>query len=343
MAKIHFLNVDEGDCSIIQHDNGHVTMIDICCGNIKEEPRSFEAFIKEAADAVRGNFNQKAHPTNPIKYLQELNITSIFRYIQTHPDMDHMDGLNNLFNNFSILNFWDTENTKTQDFDENGKSGRYLKIDWDCYQLIRKQTDNPKTLFLYDGDARKYFARDDKGNLVDDYLKILAPTHKLLKDAEKVKNWNDSSYVVLYCVHNRIILLCGDADEKTITHLIQNHKQEISNIDILIAPHHGRDSGKDFTFLDVMKPKLTLVGNALSQHLAYDKWDDRGLKYITNNQCGNILIDTYNTDGDMLISCSNKIFADKYNQNHWKHNALNDENNHNYWKLVLLEKINNVK
>ena len=27
MAKIHFLNVDEGDCSIIQHDNGNVTMI----------------------------------------------------------------------------------------------------------------------------------------------------------------------------------------------------------------------------------------------------------------------------------------------------------------------------
>ena len=26
MAKIHFLNVDEGDCSIIQHDNGKVTM-----------------------------------------------------------------------------------------------------------------------------------------------------------------------------------------------------------------------------------------------------------------------------------------------------------------------------
>ena len=24
MAKIHFLNVDEGDCSIIQHNNGNV-------------------------------------------------------------------------------------------------------------------------------------------------------------------------------------------------------------------------------------------------------------------------------------------------------------------------------
>ncbi len=37
MAKIHFLNVDEGDCSIIEHDNGKVTMIDICCGNVEEK------------------------------------------------------------------------------------------------------------------------------------------------------------------------------------------------------------------------------------------------------------------------------------------------------------------
>lgn len=29
MSKIHFLNVDEGDCSIIEHDNEHVTMIDM--------------------------------------------------------------------------------------------------------------------------------------------------------------------------------------------------------------------------------------------------------------------------------------------------------------------------
>lgn len=46
MAKIHFLNVDEGDCSIIQHDNGKVTMIDICCGNIIEQQPSILLFAK---------------------------------------------------------------------------------------------------------------------------------------------------------------------------------------------------------------------------------------------------------------------------------------------------------
>ena len=30
MPRIHFLNVKQGDCSIIQHISDRVTMIDIC-------------------------------------------------------------------------------------------------------------------------------------------------------------------------------------------------------------------------------------------------------------------------------------------------------------------------
>ena len=71
MAKIHFLNVDEGDCSIIQHDNGKVTMIDICCGNIIEQQPSIVAFCKESANSVKGNFNMKAYPTNPVEYIKD--------------------------------------------------------------------------------------------------------------------------------------------------------------------------------------------------------------------------------------------------------------------------------
>lgn len=331
MAKIHFLNVDEGDCSIIQHDNGNVTMIDICCGNIEEAPRLFEAFSKEAAEAVRGNFNQKSHPTNPIKYLQGMNIPSIFRYIQTHPDMDHMDGLKNLFENFKVLNFWDTKNTKSQDFDDNG---RYLKDDWDCYQYIRKQTNSPTVLFLYDGASNKYYNQDDNGLLTDDYLQILSPTPDLLKAAEQAKDWNDCSYAILYCIHNRKILFCGDADKRTIEHLIENHKTEISNLDILIAPHHGRDSDKDFSFLDIMKPKLTLVGNAKCEHLAYDEWNKRKLRHIQNNQGGNILIDIHR-NGEFYVSCSYQAFADKFNKENWKYtNAPKDNDNIDFWYLI---------
>ena len=36
MATIHFLNVGEGDCIVVQHNSDRVSMIDISCGNITE-------------------------------------------------------------------------------------------------------------------------------------------------------------------------------------------------------------------------------------------------------------------------------------------------------------------
>ncbi len=332
MAKIHFLNVDEGDCSIIEHDNGKVTMIDICCGNVEEKVSVTNIFSADPVNRCRGNYNQKAYPTNPVEYLKKHNVRSIFRYIQTHPDMDHMDGLKNLSDTLPIWNFWDTENTKKQDFDEHGKSGRFMKQDWDCYMKFKKSNNNPKALFYYDGSSNKYYAEDDNGMLEDDYIKILAPTKDLLKAAEEAQNWNDSSYVILYCVQGRKILFCGDAEMGTITHLLEHHKDDVSNLDVLIAPHHGRDSDKDFAFLDIMRPKLTLIGNAKCKDLAYDKWNTRKLEHIQNNQGGNILIDIH--DRELHVSCSNKVFADAYNRENFNNEgAPKDINNTGYWCL----------
>lgn len=332
MAKIHFLNVDEGDCSIIQHNNGNVTMIDICCGNIEEEVR--KSFSVESLNrGLSGNYNQKEHPTNPICYLQRHGIKNIFRYIQTHPDMDHMDGLDNLYKTFSIINFWDTENIKKQEFDVNGKYGRYLKKDWDRYCKMRKSISNPKALFYYDGNANKYFAEDDKGKLTDDYLKVLSPTKSLLKAANEADDWNDSSYVILYCISGKKILFCGDSDKNTIKHIVSNHSEDITNLDVLIAPHHGRDSNKDFGFLDVMNPKLTLIGNALSKHLAYDQWINRDLFHLTNNQVGDVLLETLN--GRLYLSVSNKTAADKLCQ--YIRNMDAEENTtKDYWFICEL-------
>lgn len=333
MAKIHFLNVDEGDCSIIQHDNGNVTMIDICCGNIEEDIQ--KCFSAESLNTgLRGNFKQKEHPTNPVNYLNRYGIKTIFRYIQTHPDMDHMDGLDNLASSVSILNFWDTENTKEQEFGEDGKSGRYLKIDWDRYCQMRKSASEPKALFYYDGTSNKYYAEDDNGKLKDDYIKILSPTKDLIKQANEAGDWNDSSYVILYVISGKKILFCGDADMNTITHLIENHSDDITNLDVLIAPHHGRDSDKDFSFLDIMNPKLTLIGNAKSKHLAYQEWINRGLDHLTNNQAGDILLETQK--GNLYLSVSNKTFADKLCQNIRQKDAEADPTTKGYWYVCII-------
>ena len=311
MARVHFLNVEDGDCSIIQHENGDVTMIDVCSAKEPEEEliKGMKTFSDacESLSIPKGNFHQKYHPENPVSYLQDLGVTSIFRYIQTHPDMDHMDGLQYIAGNFSILNFWDTPNTKKQVFDGNN---RYDENDWKCYQKLRKSDSSPKALNYFDGTSCKYFAEDDNGLKRDDYIQILAPTKKLVDDANKAGDWNDASYVILYHIQGHKVLFCGDASNKTWQHILDKHQSDVTNIDVLIAPHHGRKGTLDFSFLDVTNPKLTLIGNALSKHLAYSQWNNRKLLHLTNNQAGNVMLDFVN--GAVRIYCGNQKFVESF-------------------------------
>ena len=56
-------------------------------------------------------------------------------------------------------------------------------------------------------------------------------------------------------------------------------------VDILFAPHHGRDSGKiPASILDQMDPKIVVIGEAPSKDLNYY----RGYNTITQNSAGTI-------------------------------------------------------
>jgi len=67
MGIVHFLNVKNGDSSIIEHATGHVSIIDVC-NAYEESPLMFaldEALAELAkADGLRGNFDQKNHPVD---------------------------------------------------------------------------------------------------------------------------------------------------------------------------------------------------------------------------------------------------------------------------------------
>ena len=103
-------------------------------------------------------------------------------------------------------------------------------------------------------------------------------------------------------------MISGDSENLAWEYIIQAYSSFVSDIDILLAPHHGRSSSRDFSFLDTLKPKYTLLGNAKSEHLEYDKYKKYG-KTITNNQGGNIILES--EDGKLSILIENYIFAQK--------------------------------
>lgn len=305
MGVVHFLNVNEGDCILIEHPSKHNTIIDISNG--KGEYNIFDSAT------FSGNHNRKNYPVDPIEYLKERNVNEIFRFILTHPDMDHMDGIKALFDTYEVLNFWDTKNEKVMD--ENSDWGKYKKEDWDCYQEIRKSKDLPKVLNLYSGVENKYYNQNENGEMGGDGLHILAPTPGLVKEANETKEYNDCSYVILYYTgDNKKIIFAGDSAEKTWDYILENHENAVKDVDILIAPHHGRKTGGNDKYLDVLNPKLTLFGNAKSPYLDYASWTNKGLDYITNNQADCVIIET-NGESGMDVYVKYETFAKKRNPN----------------------------
>jgi beta-lactamase superfamily II metal-dependent hydrolase len=328
MPVVHFLNVSDGDCSIIQHTSGPVTVIDVHNAFIPEAKR-VSRIIKEAVQLSRagptGNFNQKAYPDNPIEYLRKLGVSSVFRFIATHADMDHFDGIKDFFSVSSPVNFWDTANTK-QFEDGAFESGRYDEEDWTFYKRLRDrnpQTD-PKRLVYYSGDVKEFYKHDG--------LVILAPTKELITAANEAEDWNDASYVILYRSCNQRILFAGDSEDGTWEHILTNWYNAVANVDVLIAPHHGRDSGRDWRFLDVVNPRLTLFGNANSEHLAYGAWNNRGLEFITNNQARYIVLSACNSGID--VYAKHETFARRFTKAKGYQTRFSDQ--HDSWYLGTL-------
>ena len=148
--------------------------------------------------------------------------------------------------------------------------------------------------------------RDNTQNGVGDALHILAPDQELIDEGNEAQDFNDASYVVLYRSAIGKVLLAGDAHDATWEYVKEHYETDVSDVTLLIAPHHGRKSGRSYEFLDYVNPKLTFFGCAPSENLAYGAWNYRKLAHLTNNQCGCIVAEG---NGAMHIYVENDTFA----------------------------------
>ena len=330
MPVIHFLNVYEGDCNIIEHGPYHgnrVTVIDVSNADNGVDTQAEQALKASQARAEmrtrnyvpdgKINYGQKRLPDNPIEYLKKRNINSIFRFIITHPDMDHLDGVKDFFDSFTITNTWDTDNNKTMP--AGSSFGPYNKEDWDFYTDIRDGR--------YKGTGRHtFFEHNAVAYFTEDNINILCPSPELVTQANDEEEYHHLSYVALYTPPKRgggtwKFLFAGDSHDVSWELILEKYKEEISNIDVLFAPHHGRDSGRNYDFLKVLNPKVTLMGNASSEHLAYDKYPPIR---ITNNQAGYVVLDI--TEDCFVIGVKNEAFATNFTRERSWPDPSNDWN-----------------
>lgn len=327
MLKINFLNVGHGDCTIIEHASGHIAMVDINNSDALDDDTRLElaqAFgitgsayaVKQAVAEALGQSFRKLYLTeagydidltDPVSYYKaRWGTDAIFRFVLTHPDLDHMRGVVRFRQEgIGMVNFWDTNNSESKlDFEDDSDVA-----EWNEYQRLRQATAWPKVLRLFRDATNKYYNKDDAGG-PGDGLYVLAPTPDLCLAANEVDDPNGHSYVLMLIHQGIRVVLGGDATEAVWQSIYDCYGSNLK-CHVLKASHHGRDSGYHGEAVAAMKPDYTIVSvgkkpetdasNNYSYHTTKGVWSTRWH--------GNIVV-TIADDGSYSID-SDKMRRDR--------------------------------
>ncbi|MCY3955632.1 MAG: MBL fold metallo-hydrolase [Nitrospira sp.] len=255
MSIIKSLSVGNGDMFYIKHNSDNFSIIDSCMNEDNRE--------------------------NIVEELQrEANGKNIVRFISTHPDDDHIRGLYYLNEQWPILNFYCVKNEASKE-DETDDFNEYCNL-----------KDSDKAFYLEKGCKRYWMnqANEARGSAGIHILwPITSNKHykEALEQARKGSSPNNISPIIQYSLQDGAeVLWMGDLE----TDFMENIEDDVSleEVDILFAPHHGRDSGKVPTsWLEKLDPQIIVIGEAPSEHLNYYQ----GFDTIKQNSAGELLFE----------------------------------------------------
>lgn len=266
MSKVKSISVGNGDMFYIKHGTENFSIIDCCLSDDNKK-----AIVDELKNQSEGK--------------------DITRFISTHPDEDHVQQLNYLDDNMPIVNFYCVKNETTKK-DETSGFKRYCAL-----------RDGDKVFNIYKNCSRQWMNKDGNDTngkyIGSSGINILWPNtnNQYYKDALQIAkdggSPNNISPIISYSVKDGAeYLWMGDLETKFMENI--ENDLSLSKVNILFAPHHGRDSGKiPKSMLDILKPDIIIIGEAPSTNLNYYQ----GYNTITQNTAGDI---TFVNDGNEI-------------------------------------------
>ena len=234
--EVHFIDVGQGDATLIK-EGDHAMLIDA------------------------GENNQGENVTG---YLKSQNIRGLDYVIGTHPDSDHIGGLD------VVIDTYDCDKLIMPDVESDTKT-------YDDVILSMKNKNmtvtNPEVGDVY--------------SLGDAYFTIIAPNRDYGDDTN---NW--SVGILLVFGDNRF-LFTGDAEATAENDMIANGID--LSADVYKAAHHGSKTGSSESFLDEVKPEYSVIscgenneyGHPNAQTL--NEFRKRGIKVFRTDEQGTIV------------------------------------------------------
>ena len=276
--KLNFLDVQHGSACHIFTPNGKVIVVDLGTG-----------------DYDCSQTDGKSGPFSPLLYLKnELGITQLDGVIITHPHTDHLDDIENL----------------------GALAPKVLcrprHLEAEDVRAANRSSDKPKIDKYLDFDTRytepvatgtSPFDASVNGGVE---IGIYGP-----KGCAK-SNLNNQSMAIVVNYASTKILITGDQESAAWNELFKNEKFTfaIKDVDVLLASHHGRESGFSEELYTHMgrNPNITIVSDGPQGGTCVaDRYHNRSTGWQVysrsrNDQKSRYCLTTRN-DGTICVEC----------------------------------------
>jgi len=183
---------------------------------------------------------------SPLLHLKNTwNVNQLDGVLITHPHRDHLDDIFN-FNELSPRVLWRPQHLKQEDIYQGNRTNdrdvidKYLEIDGRFNQTVSREND-------------PFLAENNGG------VKFEVFTSKFCSKS----NLNNHSMVAIVSYESCKMLIPRDNEPPSWDELLKNPAfiNAIRGTDILLAPHHGRESGFSTDLFKHISPYLTVISD----------------------------------------------------------------------------------
>lgn len=244
--EIHYIDVGQGDSALIICDN--------------------EAMIIDAGNNDKGTYIQK--------YLYDQGVKKLKYVIGTHPDADHIGGLD------VVITKFDCENILFPDASSDTKT--YEEV----ISAIKYKSYKITTV-----------AQGDIFNLGNSSFEILSP----IKEKPYAEN-NNNSIVLRLDHYNNSFLFMGDAEYQP-QQVIYYDDEINAKADVIKVSHHGANSGYMKAFYDEVAPKYAVISVGKDNSYGHpheevlNDFKVRGVEVFRTDEQGSIIV---KSDGENI-------------------------------------------
>ena len=250
----------------------HVSFIDVGQGDsaLIELPYRRAVYLIDAGGVLRFDskpFQEKSRPfevgrQTVVPYLKGRGISSVDLFILSHPDADHAEGADEVFEELAVERLHITPGSEAN-------------------ALMAELAPTAR-------EARVELPKSGAGWQVGEtQFTYLSPEDELYEG-------NDDSLVLLMKHQRRRFLFTGDLESEGESGVVERYGEQLADMTVLKVGHHGSNTSSSQLFLEALRPEVSVVSAGIDNRYGHPspevtgRFSELGLRLVSTAENGTI-------------------------------------------------------